>query len=201
MKAQKKIRREILDEMTRDMILEAALEVLNQDGLNNLTMLRVSQQAGVAKGTLYLYFKDKQALLQGATKKGFDAYLVEVEGLLSGDMDAAQKIEAYIRHNVSIVDRNRKIIEDMDINSPAFEQIGWHKKDSPYWTMVDKLSSVFDEGIQQGLFKPLNSEFAACVLIDTLATFRHWHQMGKTAGTEQSDSRLLSDLIFSGICQ
>jgi AcrR family transcriptional regulator len=52
-----------------DAILEATIQVLLEVGKERLTTTRVAVRAGVSVGTLYQYFPNKSALLQGALKR------------------------------------------------------------------------------------------------------------------------------------
>ena len=49
--------------LSRDDILDAAVEVLQEYGLGDLSMRRLARQLGVQPGALYWHFPDKQALL------------------------------------------------------------------------------------------------------------------------------------------
>ena len=49
-------------ELKRERLVTAAAQVFATRGFRNATMDEVAQAAGTAKGTLYLYFKDKEAL-------------------------------------------------------------------------------------------------------------------------------------------
>lgn len=53
-------------ELTRYEIVNAALAEFLEAGIANATMDRIAKRAGLAKGTLYLYFSSKEALLAGA---------------------------------------------------------------------------------------------------------------------------------------
>jgi AcrR family transcriptional regulator len=57
-----KTRRSESPALRRQQILDAALAVLAQQGYSEVLLDDVARRAGVAKGTLYLYFKDKQHL-------------------------------------------------------------------------------------------------------------------------------------------
>ena len=48
----------------RDAILSAALEEFSARGFADTRLDDVAQRAGVAKGTIYLYFRDKESLFQ-----------------------------------------------------------------------------------------------------------------------------------------
>ena len=46
-----------------DRILEAAIKVFAEKGFHQSTISQIARQAGVADGTIYLYFKNKDDIL------------------------------------------------------------------------------------------------------------------------------------------
>jgi AcrR family transcriptional regulator len=48
---------------SRDVILECALELFHSKGVEKTSVSEIVQKAGIAKGTFYLYFKDKDDLV------------------------------------------------------------------------------------------------------------------------------------------
>lgn len=54
--------------LTRERILDAALRVIDQDGLEGLTMRRLAQVLGADPMSLYRHFANKDALLDGLTE-------------------------------------------------------------------------------------------------------------------------------------
>lgn len=63
----------------RRAILDAALEVFAEHGFTGARMEDVARRAGIAKGTLYLYFEDKTALLEGLVHDAADPILGTLE--------------------------------------------------------------------------------------------------------------------------
>ena len=53
-------------ELTRHEILQAALQEFTEVGISKATMDKIAKRANLAKGTLYLHFANKEALLHGA---------------------------------------------------------------------------------------------------------------------------------------
>jgi len=51
-------------EGTREAILEAAREVLAQDGKEGLSVAQVAQRAGVNRGTAYQHFQTREQLIE-----------------------------------------------------------------------------------------------------------------------------------------
>ncbi len=57
-------------------IYSAAYKLFTEIGINNVTVSNITKQAGVAKGTFYLYFKDKYSLMDKIiVKKSFELLL------------------------------------------------------------------------------------------------------------------------------
>ncbi len=46
-----------------DFIFKASLNLIFKDGIAGLTMAKIAQKAGIATGTLYIYFKNKEELV------------------------------------------------------------------------------------------------------------------------------------------
>jgi AcrR family transcriptional regulator len=84
--------RDRLREETGRAILEAAEAVFAEDGLHAARMERIAARAGVAVGTLYNHFRDKDALLRSLARSRREALLERVDAALaaveSGDVRA-----------------------------------------------------------------------------------------------------------------
>jgi len=61
--------RQAHEESRRKQILEAALRVWLRDGYHQAPVDSIAREAGVAKGTIYLYFPTKEAVLQAAIER------------------------------------------------------------------------------------------------------------------------------------
>jgi AcrR family transcriptional regulator len=78
-------------EERRTAILEAALRVWAKRGFDGTSVAEVAREAGLTKGTLYLYFPSKQSLLEEALRRyslrpDVEAGLARLRGLPLGDV-------------------------------------------------------------------------------------------------------------------
>jgi AcrR family transcriptional regulator len=89
MARQKLSRREIISKYRTREIIQAAVGLVGREGIDRLTMDKLAAEAGVAKGTLYLYFKDKDELMMCVVSHVLD--------LLIADMEALDKADGSIR--------------------------------------------------------------------------------------------------------
>src|SRR6476620_9983467 len=61
-------------DVRREQLLDAAQRVLLERGLRSATVAEVADAAGVAKGTMYLYYESKDDLLAGLRSRYLDRY-------------------------------------------------------------------------------------------------------------------------------
>ncbi len=78
-------------------ILESATELFIQQGYRKTSMDEVARKAGVAKGTVYLYFKTKADLLMHAIALEKYRYVGGVLEVLQGDLSPREKLRAYLK--------------------------------------------------------------------------------------------------------
>jgi AcrR family transcriptional regulator len=80
----------------RQRILKAARRRFRYYGFRKTTMHEVARDAGVAVGTLYLYFKDKHDLLVAGTEEYVTRHRQQAEAILASDASAAEKLRRYV---------------------------------------------------------------------------------------------------------
>ena len=66
-------KKDVVTEFRENEIIDAARRVIARDGLRRASMDKIAAAAGTAKGTLYLYFENKEALVREATARGHAA--------------------------------------------------------------------------------------------------------------------------------
>ena len=99
--ATKPVRRKRDPPTTREVILEAAREVLAQDGTGGLSLSQVAQRAGVNRATMYQHFRTREKLIE-ATAAGVSAKLYRAifsdPAVAEARADESTNIEAVTAH-------------------------------------------------------------------------------------------------------
>jgi AcrR family transcriptional regulator len=80
----------------RQRILDAARKRFRYYGFRKTTMQEIARDAGVAVGTVYLYFKDKDDLLIAGTEEYVTRHRRQAEAILASDASAADKLQRYV---------------------------------------------------------------------------------------------------------
>src|SRR5258708_6494173 len=97
---------------TREALLDAGVVVAERDGLAGLSVNRVVEVAGVAKGTFYVHFKDREAFVDALHERFHDKMLEAVARATAETAPGAERIwrgsEAYL--DVSLANRAIKAL-------------------------------------------------------------------------------------------
>jgi AcrR family transcriptional regulator len=81
-----------------DAILQAAIRILERDGVGGFTTVRVAERAGVSVGSLYQYFPNKQSILFRLQQDEWTATGRLLDGILAdARFDAAERLRAAMR--------------------------------------------------------------------------------------------------------
>ena len=98
-------------EATRQRLIEAAIQLFAHEGLHGATSARIARAAGVATGTFYLHFRDKQELFAAIVQSA----LAELRGRLRRAIDGAgseprAQVRARTAELVAFAEDNRSLI-------------------------------------------------------------------------------------------
>lgn len=110
----------------REAILAAALSVFSERGFDAARLDEVATRAGVAKGTLYLYFKDKQALFEELVRAAVTPIMDRISAAsLTPGMPAAAVIDAFFSlFKTEVLGTERKLLLRLIISEgPRFPAI------------------------------------------------------------------------------
>lgn len=88
-------RREREKELLRASIVEAARDLLSEQGLAALSMRAIAERIEYSPATIYLYFKDKEALIQEVVEAGFDQLEATVRAELRALPEEASAADQY----------------------------------------------------------------------------------------------------------
>ena len=97
-------------EMRRTRIMEAAAAVFAQKGFQRATVREIAAQAGIAPGTIYLYFENKRDLLVAIADHLISQPLDQVLSR-GAEMDAQTLMAAILRERMRFARQNRALLK------------------------------------------------------------------------------------------
>src|SRR5262245_48815507 len=91
----------------RERILESALRVFASKGFFGAKVSDVAEEAGIADGTIYLYFKSKDDLLISLFEAEMQKVIAQLDTAMRGATDAADKLRRFVTAYFDLVQQNR----------------------------------------------------------------------------------------------
>src|SRR6188768_1144268 len=105
----RKTKEEVLEEFRCSSICEAAMNVIARKGVADATMQEIAEEAGVAKGTLYVYFRDRDELLTKTANHAFAQLVTELDTAFRAPGTFEQRLTAVISRQLAFFDDNREL--------------------------------------------------------------------------------------------
>ncbi|MBN2398556.1 MAG: TetR/AcrR family transcriptional regulator [Deltaproteobacteria bacterium] len=195
----KQERKKALETLTRQGILDAAIGLLMRDGIQGLTMERVAAEAGVAKGTLYVYFKNKEEILDAAVETSFDPLIGELSSLLNDDQTPDRKLAEFSLCHLRFFDEHRDLIRVIFYDRERIHSEKNHYTDERYRNIVQQVADVLDEGVRRGLFVSLDSTRIAAMFIETNMGMVMQRIHDGISGDVEKDAKQVTDLLMNGL--
>ena len=90
---------------TRDKLIQAALRLMAQEGVEGVSISGITEAADVGFGTFYNHFESKEAIYQAVVDAVFEDFAVWIDRLVAGAKDSAETISIAVRHTLLRAER------------------------------------------------------------------------------------------------
>src|SRR4051812_36414087 len=104
-------RKNVLQEFRKSELLSAARTVFSKKGFHDATIDDIAAKGGVAKGTVYLYFKSKQEIYMAALRDGIETLIQKMREEASAPGTAREKLHRLVETKVKFFDENRDFFQ------------------------------------------------------------------------------------------
>jgi AcrR family transcriptional regulator len=199
-----KSKEEVVQEFRVQSIQEAAIRVISRKGMAAATMQEIAEEAGVAKGTIYLYFRDREELVE----KTFETAIGQLHKRLDAAMDAAGSFEERLRSLItaqfSFFSENReffRLYHSLRMPQGSATQQRRQKRtcQPQFRARVDRLSGVLKQAMDDGDVRPLDPGRLALFLIEGSIAIVLERLNDDAPPPESEDVELIVSTILAGI--
>lgn len=147
-------------ERKRSHLLEVAETLIKSRGLDRLNMDEVAENASVSKGTLYLYFKNKNDLILGICSKATEILTNRIAAILTKDLTGLEMVREMGSEFLSYVTEHPEYFSTMrffhnlqdteELNENKYVTRCQQNKDASFTSMVRAIQI----GMQDGSINP-----------------------------------------------
>ena len=180
-------------------ILEGAVKVMTEKGIENFSMDEVKEEAGVAKGTLYYYFPSKESLVDSAIKATLSPLGEELDTLFSGSITPLKKIEYLMLRMLGYFDKNREFFRVLLYVSEQGKMGTDRPCSIEYGAFLERIARVIEEGIVVGQFKRLDSFKTAALLLEASIAMISQRYLSVKPDPVEEDVGILTEIFINGI--
>ena len=183
----------------RQRIQEAVIRLMCRDGSAAVTMERVAQEVGIAKGTVYLHYRDKQELLESVKESALSPMLARVDEALAGDLAADRKLEAFSSRYLAYFDERRDLFRILLYERASSRVYGSRFQSERYRHMQSGLAAVIAAGIDEGIFRRVDPQKTAAMFLDANFGIVNQRLLTEDRTPVQEDAALVSEIFLIGI--
>jgi len=153
----------------RDRILAAAIEVFAKNGFYATRVSEIAKAAGVADGTIYLYFKNKDDVLITIFEEGIERLLDILSEVAESNASFEDRISQIIELQLGLLEEQRDLAEVITVNLRQSSRLLKQYATPLFMQYIDVIAGVVRDGQKDGAFrKDLNPRIVARSLFGAL---------------------------------
>jgi AcrR family transcriptional regulator len=152
-------------------IIDAARKRFRYYGIGKTTMQEIAADAGVAVGTLYLYFSNKDELVVACAEVFAERHRAEAEAILAADSRADEKLRQYIVGRFRQSEETRTSSRHAAEIARAVLRVKPDRIQEEAMMIWDTVGRILKLGARQRLFVVADPEQDAKVFLFSIAGF------------------------------
>ncbi|WP_407269142.1 TetR/AcrR family transcriptional regulator [Radiobacillus sp. PE A8.2] len=134
-------------------IIDAAVDVIAENGYHASQVSKIAKHAGVADGTIYLYFKNKEDILVSMFREKMGQFIEKIEQEIAEQTDANGKLLALIRAHFTQLSQDHAlaIVTQLELRQSNRElRLHINEVLKGYLHLIDQ---IVEDGIKEGTYR------------------------------------------------
>jgi len=196
--AARRINENLWEAHKRQSIQDAVVRVMCREGVSAVTMERVAQEVGIAKGTVYLYYETKEQLLEAVKESSLEPLRQKIEAILSGPGTPEKRLRTVPVRYLSYFDEHRDLFRILlfDRQAPAHNA---RYRSSRYRRLVEAMAAVIAEGVGEGAFREVDAMSVAAMFLDSTIALVNQRLAADVPAPVEDDAALVADIFVRGL--
>lgn len=180
------------------------MRVIARKGMAAATMQEIADEAGVAKGTIYLYFRDRDELVEKTFESAMAHLMLRIDAALDASVPFEQKIRDVIAAQLSFFRQNREFFRlylsmRMPEGTPERQRRQKRTCQPQYRVRVQKFAAVLNEAMERGELRYMDPSRLALFIIEGSTAVILERLTEESSPAEDADVELVAGLILDGV--
>jgi TetR/AcrR family fatty acid metabolism transcriptional regulator len=134
-------------------IIEAATKVFAKNGFYQSKIAQIAKEAGVADGTIYIYFENKDDILISLFEEQMKVVLDNMALQVAKIDDPAERLEKFASTHLGLIEMNKDMAEIIQVELRQSGKFMKEYKNERFLEYLDIIGDIIIEGQKRGLFK------------------------------------------------
>jgi TetR/AcrR family fatty acid metabolism transcriptional regulator len=187
---------------TRERIREAAVRVFSREGFDRASVKSIADEAGVAVGSIYNHFRDKDDLLISIFEDEFDTRISFLEEMKKARLPVRDQVERLLADHFARIREHKELAELMLYE--RFHRGGrLRERIVPLQRRtVDRIAEILRAGIAEGWIRSCHPQVVAQALLDLVQTMTACRVLSDSDEVDEifeAAPRELADLMWKGL--
>lgn len=186
-------------EAMRHSILDSMVQLVSENGYEQTNLQEVADHVGIAKGTLYLYFQNKEDLFRESVQYAIDQLAVRIDTEVQKQSTPLLKLRAVVHAYLQFIDQQQLLTRVILHEATQFQT---HAEVS-YFNLCRRnthnLSDILEEGMDSGIFRRQEPGHLAnnILFLLTGAMYASIHEANESSPSE--NARRIVEFVLHGI--
>ncbi|SOC02933.1 TetR family transcriptional regulator [Ureibacillus xyleni] len=135
-------------------IIDAAVIAIAENGYHQAQVSKIAKQAGIADGTIYLYFKNKEDILISVFEEKMGVFIENLQEIIKNGESSTEKLSRMIENHFTVLanDRHLATVTQLELRQSSKElRLKINSVLKEYLKLLDE---ILIEGMVNGEFNP-----------------------------------------------
>jgi TetR/AcrR family transcriptional regulator, fatty acid metabolism regulator protein len=134
-------------------IIQAATKIFAKKGFFQAKVSDIAKEAGVADGTIYLYFDNKDDILISLFEEQMKKVLDNMVERLAEEDDPARKLEEFALTHLSLIEKHKDVAEIIQVELRQSSKFMKEYKNERFAQYLGLIADIIRLGQEKGLFR------------------------------------------------
>ncbi|HXR39440.1 MAG TPA: helix-turn-helix domain-containing protein [Terracidiphilus sp.] len=193
-----KTKQQIVSEFRRGEIIDAARSVFARRGFSGGIMEEIAQEAGVAKGTIYLYFRSKTEIYKAVLEHDMKTLKQDTLDRIDAARSLREKIEAFTLVRLENSEARKEFFRIMDSEQA---NLAMTRSQFRNWLRepVLRLAAAIEDASRRHEIRPVPAERVAWNIADMTRGTIQRRLLGFSEGSLREESEFLTEFVWAAL--
>ncbi|WP_050181173.1 TetR/AcrR family transcriptional regulator [Domibacillus robiginosus] len=182
-------------------IIDAAVVAIAENGYHQAQVSKIARQAGVADGTIYLYFKNKEDILISLFQEKMGTFIQKTSEIIEAKKTAAEQLELLVHNHFGLLseDPYLAVVTQLELRQSNKElRLKINEVLKSYLLLIEQ---ILQTGVKNGEFNAdLNIRVSRQMIFGTLDEMVTTWVMNDQKYNLPASAKEVSRLLLNGLC-